>query len=381
MTRDMFEVAGMREYLEENYEIWIQAGVVLFAAIVIALLASYLLLRGVARLSRLSGTDLDDLIIKRARRPLRWLILALSLYAFMPLMPLSAGGHAFLSQVLSIVTILSVAWLAVRLTGVMEEVILAKYRLDVTDNLRARAIHTQTKILKNLLYVVIGIVTFAICLMTFSKVRQVGTSILASAGVIGIIVGFAAQRSLATLLAGIQIAITQPIRLEDIVVVENEWGRIEEITLSYVVVRIWDLRRLVLPINYFLEKPFQNWTRVSADLLGAVFFYVDYTVSVDAIRAELESMVRAAPQWDGTACSLQVTSTNERTMELRAVVSAADSASLWDLRCLVREKLLAFLQRAYPESLPKVRAQLERAAETESTSRLEASGDAVDRDE
>jgi small-conductance mechanosensitive channel len=212
--------------------------------------------------------------------------------------------------------------------------------------------------------VVVGILALAIILMTFEKVRHLGTSILASAGIAGIIIGLAAQQTIATLLAGIQIAITQPIRLDDVVIVEGEWGRIEEITLTYVVVRIWDLRRLVLPITYFLEKPFQNWTRVSAELLGTVFFYVDYTVPVEAIRQELHRIVEGSKFWDQGLCILTVTNATERTVELRALVSAADSSKAWDLRCEVREKLLDFIQKNYPDGLPKVRGEF-RASEKE----------------
>jgi small-conductance mechanosensitive channel len=179
--------------------------------------------------------------------------------------------------------------------------------------------------------------------MTFEKIRQFGISIMASAGVIGIIVGFAAQRSIATLFAGIQIAITQPIRLDDVVIVENEWGWIEEITLTYVVVRVWDLRRLVLPITYYIERPFQNWTRVSADILGTVFLYMDYTVPVRVIREELQKIVKGSALRDGKVCGVQVTDATQQTIEVRALVSAADSSKAWDLRCLVREKLLEFL--------------------------------------
>lgn len=195
-------------------------------------------------------------------------------------------------------------------------------------------------------------------LMTFDKVRQLGTSILASAGIIGIIVGLAAQRTIATLLAGLQIAITQPIRVDDVVIVENEWGRIEEITFTYVVVRIWDLRRLILPITYFIEKPFQNWTRVTADILGTVFIYVDYTVPVQAIREELHRILKSTDLWDGKAWGLQVTNATERTVELRALMTAPDASAAWDLRCEVREKILEFVQKKYPDGLPKVRAEI-----------------------
>jgi small-conductance mechanosensitive channel len=198
--------------------------------------------------------------------------------------------------------------------------------------------------------------------MTFEKVRQLGATLLASAGIVGIIVGIAAQKSIATLFAGIQLAITQPMRIDDVVIVENEWGRIEEITLTYVVVRIWDLRRLIVPITYFLEKPFQNWTRISADILGTVFLYVDYTVPVEAVRTELRRILESSPLWDGQVCVLQVTNATERTVELRALMSAADSSSGWGLRCEVREKLIEFIRQNYPEGLPKVRAELREPA-------------------
>jgi small-conductance mechanosensitive channel len=195
-------------------------------------------------------------------------------------------------------------------------------------------------------------------LLTFERVRQLGTGLLASAGVAGIVLGFAAQRSLSTILAGIQIALTQPIRVDDVVIVENEWGRIEEITLTYVVVRIWDKRRLVLPIVYFIERPFQNWTRVSADLLGTVNLHLDYSVPVDEIRAECKRILDGTPLWDGEAWCVQVTETTEHCMVVRPLFSARNASDQWDLRCEVREKLVAFVQRNYPQALPRVRAEV-----------------------
>jgi small-conductance mechanosensitive channel len=197
-------------------------------------------------------------------------------------------------------------------------------------------------------------------LMTFEQVRQVGVSILASAGIISIVVGFAAQRSLGNLIAGIQIAITQPIRLDDVVLVEGEWGRIEEITLTYVVVRIWDQRRLVLPINYFIEKPFQNWTRTTSELLGTVYLYADYTIPVERVRQELHRILQASDLWDKRVWGLLVTNTTEKTVELRALMSTEDSSSAWNLRCQVRESLLKFIQKNFAESLPRTRVEMER---------------------
>jgi small-conductance mechanosensitive channel len=195
--------------------------------------------------------------------------------------------------------------------------------------------------------------------MVFDSVRQFGASILASAGIAGIVVGFAAQRSIATLLAGFQIALTQPIRVDDVVIVESEWGRIEDITLTYVVVRVWDLRRLVVPITYFIETPFQNWTRSSADILGTVFLYVDYTVPLEPLRAELTRILEQSRFWDGKVNVLQVTDAKEQTLEIRALASAADASLAWDLRCEIREKLITFVQQAFPDSLPRLRASLD----------------------
>jgi small-conductance mechanosensitive channel len=207
--------------------------------------------------------------------------------------------------------------------------------------------------------VVVCIIALATMLMTFPRIRQLGTTILASAGIIGIVVGMAAQRTIGTFIAGLQIAFTQPIRVDDVVIVENEWGRIEEITLTYVVVKIWDLRRLIVPITYFIEKPFQNWTRVTADILGTVFIYVDHTVPIDAVREELQNILNESELWDKKVCVLQVTNTSERTIELRALVSAADASAAWSLRCEVREKLVNFIRENYPQALPKLRTELE----------------------
>jgi small-conductance mechanosensitive channel len=195
-------------------------------------------------------------------------------------------------------------------------------------------------------------------LMTFPAIRRFGASLLASAGVAGLIVGLAARETISSLLAGIQVALTEPIRLDDVVIVEGEWGRIEEIRMTYVVVRIWDERRLVVPLSYFIEKPFQNWTRKTANILGTVFLYVDYAVPVDEVREQLHRILKDSGLWDGKVWNLQVTDATERTMQLRALMSAPDSSTAWDLRCDVREKLIEFLQREYPGSLPVTRAEL-----------------------
>jgi small-conductance mechanosensitive channel len=198
--------------------------------------------------------------------------------------------------------------------------------------------------------------------LTFEAVRELGAAFLASAGIAGIALGFAAQKSLATLVAGIQIAVSQPIRVGDVVIVEGEWGRIEEITLTYVVVRIWDLRRLIVPVQYFIEKPFQNWTRVSPELIGTVNLHLDYSVPVAELRNELERVLHASQWWDKKTWNTQITDASERTMLVRLTMSAKNAGDLWNLRCEVREQVIAFVQQKYPTALPRLRANLEQAA-------------------
>jgi small-conductance mechanosensitive channel len=315
-------------------------------------------------LSRRADTSWDDVMLPLAGRAVRRALPLLALILGAPALGGSPGFEQVVGNASSLLLIGVVAFILFQVVDAAAALVLREHRLDVRDNLQARAIHTQVLVLKKVAVTAIGIFTLASMLMVFESVRQFGASILASAGIAGIIIGFAAQRSIATLLAGFQIALTQPIRVDDVVIVENEWGRIEDITLTYVVVRIWDLRRLVLPISYFLEQPFQNWTRASADILATVFLHVDYTAPLDAIREELTRILRASACWDGKVNVLQVTEAREHTLEIRALASAADASLAWDLRCEVREKLVAFLQQHHPDSLPRMRASLSTAAGT-----------------
>jgi len=266
--------------------------------------------------------------------------------------------QAFISYAVTLWIIASVGWLVIRVIHMVLEAILEHYDIKTKDNLTARQVYTQIRVIENIINVGIFILTIACMLMTFPNIKQIGVSLLASAGMLGIILGFAAQKTLGNFIAGIQIAIAQPIRLDDVVIIENEWGWIEEITLTFVVVRIWDLRRLVVPISYFLEKPFQNWTRTSADILGSVFIYTDYTIPVKEVRVELTRILTNSQYWDKKVNVLQVTDAKERVVELRALMSAADSPTAWYLRCEVREKLLEFLQNKFPEYLPRVRIEM-----------------------
>jgi small-conductance mechanosensitive channel len=317
-----------------------------------------------------TGNAILESLGRHLRAPSLLFFPALSLTIALPLARIAPapGGIAqtavdlfgIARQALGIVMTVAISWMVIESTSVIEDAVLAKLDVEASDNLRARKIKTQLQVFKKVIIFIVAVFALALVLMNFERVRQLGTTILASAGVIGIIVGFAAQRTIAALLAGIQIAITQPFRIDDVLVVENEWGKVEEITLTYVVVKIWDLRRLVLPMSYFLEKPFQNWTRTSADLLGTVFIRADYAVPVAEVRDELHRILENSPLWDGKVWNLQVTDATDRSLELRALMSASDASSLWDLRCEVRERLVEFVQREHPEALPKVRGELVR---------------------
>jgi len=251
--------------------------------------------------------------------------------------------------------IASSTWLLLKIIDALTALCLQRLRVDQPDNLRERRLRTQILYLEKVVDAVIIVFAIGLLLVGFESFRRVGRSLLASAGFVSLVVGFAAQRSLGSLISGIQVAFTQPIRLGDAVFVENEWGEIEEITLTYVVVRLWDLRRLVVPIGYFLEKPFQNWTRTSADLIGSVMICVDYSVPVDTLREELGRILAEDPLWDGKTAALQLVDANEKCLALRALVSARSAGAVWDLRCRVRERLVAFVRDRYPDSLPKSR--------------------------
>ena len=249
-------------------------------------------------------------------------------------------------------------WLLVRAVAAGEQAILRDHPREVADNLEARRIQTQTRVLSRVLMGAIILVGVSLILLTFPMVRQIGTALLASAGIIGLVAGIAAKPVFGNLIAGLQIALTQPIRLDDVVIVEGEWGRVEEINSSYVVVRIWDARRMVVPLTWFIEHPFQNWTRRSADLLGTAFLWLDYTAPIPAIRAELERICKGEALWDGQVCVTQVTETSEHTLQVRLLVSARNSGDAFDLRCIVRERMLDFLAREHPQALPRTRAEL-----------------------
>lgn len=262
-----------------------------------------------------------------------------------------------LVHALGILLALALAWLVVRSTYVLDDVILSRYQLNVADNLRSRRIRTQIQVLRRITVVAVSVVTLAVILLSFPEVRAAGAGLLASAGLVGVVVGVAARPTATNVVAGLQIALSQPIRVDDVVVVEGEWGRIEEIALTYVVVRVWDLRRLVLPISYFVEQPFENWTRSTADIMGWVYIQVDYSASVVELRRAFNDILARSTNWDGKVGVLQVTTLGSETMQLRALMSSPDSSRSWDLQCEVREQLIAYIQEHCPSALPHLRVR------------------------
>lgn len=332
---------------------WLVPGLSALAALLIAALAFRLgiaLLRRIARFEPLAVPFIDA-----AYYPGLLFAALFGLRAVLEGAPNRLYGIDSVRHLGTLALIAAGTWLAVRLTGAIADAVALRFPLDVADNLEARRVRTQTRVLTRALSSVIVVVGIAFALLTFPEVRSLGAGLLASAGVIGLVAGIAARPVLGNLLAGLQIAFTQPIRLGDVVIVEGEWGTIEEIGRAFVVVAIWDQRRLVVPLQYFIEKPFQNWTRTSSQILGTAFLWVDYAMPLDPLRAELERVCRAAPQWDGRVCLIQVTDTSERAMQIRCLVSAADAGRAWDLRCLVRERLVDFMRAEFPQFLPRVR--------------------------
>ncbi|MCB0113034.1 MAG: mechanosensitive ion channel [Caldilineaceae bacterium] len=344
-----------------NNELWMHWGVAIFTVIgvgMLGLLLHWLLFRVLDAIDHHTSIVFDNALISHGRKPTRLLLPLLAILFVLPLLPLSEIVVSKLRHLVGLGVVAAVAWALIAVSDVVSDVLAERYRIDVSNNLRARRVRTQFEVLRRIFVALVILVAGAVMLMTFPAIRNFGASILASAGLAGLAAGLAARPMLANFIAGIQIALTEPIRLDDVVVVEGEYGRIEEIGTSFVVVRTWDLRRLVVPLSRFLEQPFENWTRRNADILGTIFLYVDYTVPVEELRQEFKRIVSESKMWDGIVANLQVTNMTEQTVELRALVSAGDSSTAWDLRCHVREQLLAFLRREFPQSLPRLRGEI-----------------------
>lgn len=355
----MFEKLGTEFLSQYENGGWLNALIIIVTLFIASALLHILVFTMLKRIYK-NDTSLWENIRSKLRFPsfifLMVIVLNIIASVFLPNNALAS----YINHGLNIFLIFTIAWMFIRFASLGKDMVLERYNINDKDNLKARRIYTQFKIIERIIYFIIIIVALAIALMTFEGIRKIGISIFASAGVAGIILGLAAQKMIGAVLAGFQIAITQPIRIDDVVIVEGEWGSIEEITLTYVVVSIWDKRRLIVPTTYFIEKPFQNWTRISADILGTVYLFVDYTVPLDEIRNELTRVLKSDENWDGNVNVLQVTNANEKTVEIRALMSASNSSAAWDMRVNVREKLIGFLQQKYPESLPKTRLSIDR---------------------
>ncbi|HUQ64694.1 MAG TPA: mechanosensitive ion channel domain-containing protein [Flavitalea sp.] len=305
-----------------------------------------------------SPFSLFDIIVRRLGKRILIFVVLILINFWLPLIPFSPKNMYVADKIIDIMLAISFAGILVSVVKVGEDYVYHRYDLNKTDNLKERKIRTQLVFLRKMIVVMIVIVTICVILLSFDNLRKIGTGLLTGVGVGGIIIGFAAQRSLGNLLAGFQIAFTQPLRIDDALLVEGEYGKVEEITLTYVVLNLWDQRRLILPINYFIEKPFQNWTRTTAELLGTVTLYLDYSVPLEAIRSEFNRLLEASALWDRRASSVQVTDVSVNNVELRLLVSAKNSGDAFDLRCYIRENMIIFVQKNYPESLPKTRMEL-----------------------
>jgi small-conductance mechanosensitive channel len=296
-------------------------------------------------------------ILSRLGTPMSYFLPLLAFNFLLPLMKMRTSITPVINKSVEILLTVSFANVLIAVVKIFEDYVYHTYDIQKADNLKERKIRTQLQFIRRMAITLILILTICVILLSFNNLRKIGTGLLTGVGVGGIIIGFAAQKSLSNLLAGFQLAFTQPLRIDDVLVVEGEWGRVEEITLTYVVLNIWDQRRLILPINYFIEKPFQNWTRTTADIIGTVFLYLDYTTPMEPLRAELTRLLENDPLWDKRVKVLQITNSSEKAMEVRALMSATSSGNAFDLRCNVREGLIKFLQANYPDAFPLVRLE------------------------
>jgi small-conductance mechanosensitive channel len=333
-------------------------GLGLIALAIACALLVHRLVRAVVQRALGSQNSLALPILQRTAGPVRLAICLVAVALVLPLAPLNGELRSTLTHLFAVATIALIGWISIRALDLVAGRYLQRFRSDIAENFLARKHVTQVSVFKRVVDTLIIVVAISTALMTFDSVRQYGVSLFASAGAAGLIVGLAARPLLSNLIAGVQIAVTQPIRIEDAVIIENEWGWIEDIASTYVVIRLWDWRRMVVPLSYFIERPFQNWTRDAASLIGSVILHVDYAADVARIRKHLEEAARESKLWDGAVVNLQVVDTNTRTMELRALVSARNAPQSWDLRCEIREKLIGYLQREMPEALPRDRADI-----------------------
>ena len=340
--------------------------IVIVSALLVVVTLRYVVLKVIWLLSR--STELNRMTFEVLRKhyfP--------SLYVFLGLFVYDVVAFALELEVyegaFNTLALISFTWVMAKTIKLLSIIVYRKYSYLHKDNIKERKIHTQAIFLEKILVVVVWVVGLSFALLTMDQLKGMGTKILASAGVLSVVVGFAAQKGLANLIAGFQIAFTQPIRIDDVVIVEGEWGRIEEITLTYVVVKIWDWRRMVLPVTYFTQQPFQNWTRSSSDILGSMSFWSDYNLDVQKLREDLGDIMKSCSLWNGQFWNLQVVEVNDKAMQLRILMTADNSSEAWDLRCEVREKVIAHIRETQPEALPKFRMEDEQEEAEKSSSK------------
>ena len=348
---------------------WSELSVFFIFALAIAL-GLLLHAAGMWVIRRLALVKLDVVggrVIQRVSRLARLGLVLLAIKIALPATRFEPGIQEAARRILDLGLVALIGLALIALVNIGWDFVEHSQRVDVEDNLRARKLRTQIGVLRRTAIVLIAILTFGGMLMTFPSMREYGLSLFASAGAAGIIVGLAARPVLSNLLAGVQIALAQPIRIDDVVIVEGEFGRVEEITTTYVVIRTWDWRRLVMPLASFLEKPFQNWTLEDPSLIGSVFWHVDYSAPIEAMRRKLNELLNASAYWDHRVANLQVVEAEERTLKVRALMSARNAAAAWDLRCQVREEMISWLQKEHPEALPRVRLEQPRIGKPNGT--------------
>jgi small-conductance mechanosensitive channel len=337
------------------YHDGIVAALILVAVVALALVVQKSLFLFLERLLRDKNEGIVPALLRRAQAPAGFALPLLAALIAIPSLTFPPRLDAALVKITGVASVIAVAWAVIAAIGLYSDLVKRRYRIDVEDNLRARQAETRIEILGRTAVTVVVIVAVALAAMVFPQARAIGATLLASAGVAGIVIGIAARPLFENLIAGVQLALSQPIRIDDVVIVEGEFGHVEQIASTFVVVRIWDQRRMVLPLTYFIEKPFQNWTRTGSALLGTVFLYVDYSFPVDELRAHLPKALEGDAKWDGAVQGVQVTDATAQTMEIRVLVSARNAADLFDVRCNVREKLIGWLQATHPTALPTSR--------------------------
>ncbi|MET0136782.1 MAG: mechanosensitive ion channel domain-containing protein [Sphingobium sp.] len=334
---------------------WLVDAVLITVAVFVALLAHRMIMALLRRIAARTPDSSDDILVAHGRQPLRWLMIGLALAFVREQLDLTTGASLLWSRAAGVIVPGLGGWLAIALVRAGARIVEHRYDISVADNLSARRRRTRSAIMTRILVLTIGFVTICLMLLSIPSIRTVGVTLMASAGIVALAVGAAAQPALKNLIAGIQMAFTEPIRIDDVVIVDSEWGRIEEIYLTYVVVALWDERRLVVPVSRFLEDSFQNWTRNSSQLLGSALLYLDPAADVARLRAKCAEIIQGNPRWDGRFHNLQVTDVKAEAIEVRVLATARDASVSFDLRCDIREAMLAFIRDEMPEAMPRSR--------------------------